>query len=325
MPHPQVAVYNDSDRFVAAWLRQLIAAGQITNGKVLEQPIAHLKPEDVTGFSRVHLFAGIGGWDLALTAAAWPSHLPVWTASLPCQPWTKIGTRQKTTDPRDEQTYPEFLRLVTQCRPFVIFGEQVPAAYKWGWLERLSTDLANAHYAMGCTILGAHSAGAPHRRQRIYWTAIDAMGDAHSPGLERPGENVNGPAAQKQPPQRTQTARPTGAASAASNAAKLGSVPLLPRLLVQHPSNTRSQLRLSGHHRKPNRPVLSAWSNSTTIELRDGTRRRAEPDSCPLAYGVPCLVGRVRGYGNAIVPQTAEIFVRAVLDLFHPNPELTDE
>jgi DNA (cytosine-5)-methyltransferase 1 len=325
MPNPATAVYNDSDHFIANWLRQLIAAGQITNGEVLDQPIANLQPADITGFNRVHLFAGIGGWDLALTAADWPNSLPVWTASLPCQPWTKIGKRQTTKDSRDANTYPEFLRLVTQCRPLVIFGEQVPAAYKWGWLERLSTDLANAHYALGCTILGAHSAGAPHRRQRIYWTAIDAMGDAHSPRLERPGDNVDGPAAQQKPPQGTETARPTGAASAASNAAELGSVPLLPRLLVQHPSNTRSRLRLSGSRRPIDRPVLSAWSNSTIIELSDGTRRRIEPDSCPLAHGVPCLMGRVRGYGNAIVPQTAEIFVRAVLDLFHPNPNLTDD
>ena len=66
MADQQVAIYNDSDRFVAAWLRQLIAAGQITAGAVLDQPIANLQPADVTGFNRVHLFAGIGGWDLAL-------------------------------------------------------------------------------------------------------------------------------------------------------------------------------------------------------------------------------------------------------------------
>lgn len=36
-----------------------------------------------------------------------------------------------------------------------------------------------------------------------------------------------------------------------------------------------------------------------------------EPGTFPLAYGVPARVGRLRGYGNAIVPQVAAAFVEA--------------
>ena len=46
MPDPAIAVYNDSDQFIANWLRQLIAAGQITAGAVLDQTIANLQPAD---------------------------------------------------------------------------------------------------------------------------------------------------------------------------------------------------------------------------------------------------------------------------------------
>ena len=45
----------------------------------------------------------------------------------------------------------------------------------------------------------------------------------------------------------------------------------------------------------------------------DGTIRPVEPQSFPLAYGVPARVGRLRGYGNAIVPQCAQVFLEELI------------
>lgn len=42
--------------------------------------------------------------------------------------------------------------------------------------------------------------------------------------------------------------------------------------------------------------------------------RPVEPGSFPLDYGLPSRVGRLRGYGNAIVPQVAALFVRAFME-----------
>ena len=42
--------------------------------------------------------------------------------------------------------------------------------------------------------------------------------------------------------------------------------------------------------------------------------RRIESGTFPLAHGVSGRVGLLRGYGNAIVPELAEIFVRAYLE-----------
>jgi DNA (cytosine-5)-methyltransferase 1 len=57
----------------------------------------------------------------------------------------------------------------------------------------------------------------------------------------------------------------------------------------------------------------SAWSNHTTIACRDGKTRRipVEPAFQPLAHGIPARVVRLRGYGNAIVPQVAAEFIKA--------------
>lgn len=48
---------------------------------------------------------------------------------------------------------------------------------------------------------------------------------------------------------------------------------------------------------------------------RGWVARRVEPGSFPLAHGVPARVVRLRGYGNAINPEVAAIFVRGYLDV----------
>ena len=57
------------------------------------------------------------------------------------------------------------------------------------------------------------------------------------------------------------------------------------------------------------------WSGSEWIAGRDGRSRPVEPGTFPLAHGIPARVGRLRAYGNAIVPQVAARFIRAYVDV----------
>ena len=59
------------------------------------------------------------------------------------------------------------------------------------------------------------------------------------------------------------------------------------------------------------------WHASRWHQCRDGKQRRVplEPALFPLAHGVPGRVGRLRAYGNAIVPQVAAQFIRAFDDV----------
>jgi DNA (cytosine-5)-methyltransferase 1 len=56
------------------------------------------------------------------------------------------------------------------------------------------------------------------------------------------------------------------------------------------------------------------WHNADWLHCRDGASRPVEPGTFPLVDGVPARVGRLRGYGNAIVPQVAQKFIEAYLE-----------
>ena len=161
--------YNEFDPKAAAWLRELIKAGLIAPGDVDERSICDVRATDLVGYRQCHFFAGIGGWSLALRLAGVPNDAEVWTGSCPCQPFSCAGKGEAQADER--HLWPDFFRLIRECRPERVFGEQVAAAIGFGWLDGLSTDLETEGYAVGACVLGAHSVGAPHKRQRLYWVA----------------------------------------------------------------------------------------------------------------------------------------------------------
>lgn len=161
--------YNEFDPFAAAWLRELIDAGEIPKGDVDVRDIREIKPSDLKGYTQHHFFAGIGGWSRALRLAGWPDDRPVWTGSCPCQPFSAAGKGKGVDD--DRHLWPAFRWLIAQCKPSVIFGEQVASKAARGWLAGVRTDLEAMGYGVGAADLCAAGVGAPHIRQRLFWVA----------------------------------------------------------------------------------------------------------------------------------------------------------
>ena len=128
------AYYNENDPHAAQWLRNLIAAGHIAPGEVDERDIRDVVPADLAGFTQCHWFAGIGVWSLALRQAGWPDDRPVWTGSCPCQPFSAAGKGKGIKDAR--HLWPDWFGLIRECRPPVIFGEQVASPQVIGRANR---------------------------------------------------------------------------------------------------------------------------------------------------------------------------------------------
>jgi len=302
------AYYNEFDPKAVAWLRELIKQGLIAKGDVDERSIADVTAADVVGYTQCHFFAGIGGWSLALRLAGWPDNRPVWTGSCPCQPFSCAGKGLGTADAR--HLWPEFARLIGQCRPAIVFGEQVASKAGRAWFGGVRADLEGMGYGVGAADLCAACIGAPHIRQRLYWLAQSEPGLRHGP--ESSGEQGwNALDA------RTASLR-QGVGETMRNGAGAGSggggvAHALDRGPQGHAGNGVGSRE---PRRQQSEPARSPWTGGT-VACRDGKSRRipAEPAFFPLAHGVPARVVRLRGYGNAIVPPLAAEFVKACCEV----------
>lgn len=302
------AYYNEFDPKAASWLRQLIKNGNITQGEVDERSITEVKQSDLQGFDRVHFFSGIGTWDYCLNQAGWKDR-PVWTASLPCQPFSAAGKGLGKADER--HLLPHFLELVRQCKPYTIFGEQVERAIAHGWLDDLQAAMEAEDYAIGHCVLGAHSIGAPHIRQRLYWVA-DHSSARHQeqPGVERFSRKTNGDESWED----------------FAGGGRLG---------ISDSAGSQQRIETAERARHWHSIESAGGDDIQWIYCRDNKYRPIEPSIQPLADGLAkgmvhssdtgaqinanatqeARIMRLKGYGNAIQAQTAIAFISAFLDL----------
>lgn len=322
--------YNDIEPYAAEWLRNLSAANHIPFGAVDTRSILEITSDSLAQYRRAHFFAGIGGWALALKMAGWPEGVPVWTGSCPCQPFSIAGKKKGEQDER--HLWPAFRDLIWKRRPAVVFGEQVASPDGREWLSGVRTDLERLGYRFGAADLCAAGVGAPHIRQRLYWVADTAyanwgtgvcreeaatrengfrriespggcadgrMADAESVGL-RPDclEPISRGRERAAGPDGLQVPVGVGLASCAG--------------LEERPGNQDGQ----GAVRDEGEAARSrgAWSDFGVIECSDQRSRRVGSGVFPLAHGVPARVGKLRAYGNAIVPEVAALFVQAYIE-----------
>lgn len=305
--------YNDNNPENVAWLRSLIDEGHIPAGVVDGRSILEIQPNDLTGFTQCHFFAGVGGWPLALSLAGVSANTPLWTASCPCQPFSQTGKRLGFADER--HLWPVFRGLVEVARPPVLIGEQVASKDAELWLDGVFDDLEALGFAVGATDLPAASVGAPNLRQRFWWvanandavgaegSAIDGRSDSRSDASARAGLGCGGGA---------------GRLADADHEGQQG----------------RGIGGDGGGECAIGAPSLGRWSAFEFVECADGKVRRVEPGSFPLAHGVPVRLGplltalrpmgagaiknarlnrvlRLHAYGNAINPFVGAEFVTA--------------
>jgi DNA (cytosine-5)-methyltransferase 1 len=307
------AYYNENDPFAYCWLEQLADHNLIEQGDFDGRSIEDVIPTDLSGYTQAHFFAGIGVWSYALRQAGWPEGQEVWTGSCPCQPFSTAGKGQGFADER--HLWPAWFHLIQQRRPEFILGEQVAHGSAKAWVDLVQSDLEAAGYTFGATILPACGFGAPHLRARTYWVAHygHAVGRSEREGRRRVG-------------------LPTGRPGARREVRHVADVQCERRQPEQHQS-TAGVLQTS-HKQKEQfaelsnlgastinrdlrtRPTDGFWRRADWLRCTDERYRAVRPGTFPLANGPAKRVGRLRGYGNAIVAPVAIEFIKTVMEVF---------
>lgn len=324
--------YNEFDRRKAAWLRNLIEEGEIAAGVVDKRSITEVQPDDLAGFDQHHFFAGIGLWSLCLRRAGWPDDRPVWTGSCPCGPFSEAGKGLGFDDPR--HLWPEWFRLIRECRPNVVFGEQSANAIEW--IDLVSGDLEGVGYAIGTPDIPAAGFSGAHKRQRFgfvadtdnteWWSDRAPWHDGHWPKTGRvqgPGDLGNGGTGIVMG-----DTGGVGSSSIGRDDGEVRGVQEAQRQPEQRPAlsgGSGPSLRLAysdcdgwkaGAGWRSIRAKLDPehGGGPDWILGRDGLWRPVEPGLSPLADAHPSNLGLLHGFGDAIDVTTFTNLIGAYLD-----------
>ena len=293
------------------------------------------------------LFSGIGGLDLGLERAGmrviWQSeidpyacrvlrkHWPevpnhgnikeinwaeverpdVLCGGYPCQPFSTAGKRQGEADPR--HLWPWVREAISQLRPRYAILENVRGHLSLGGLTVIG-ELASIGYDAEWRIVSAASVGANHRRDRIIIVASPTgkrleKCEPETQQVQRASGNG----------QRTRDmAYPNGERPhrAEVNSAETGEQALgeLARRGSDVADTTSDRRRGIGSLEQSRETVFGRTDYLRGENGFTGWQWwETEPDVGRVAHGVPFRVDRLRGLGNAVVPQVAEVIGRLVM------------
>ena len=199
------------------------------------------------------------------------------TGGYPCQPFSVAGKQKGTEDKR--HLWPEYFRLVKECRPTWVIGENVSGHIKLG-LDQVIEDLESEGYATRTFSISASSIGANHQRERIWIIA-----NSDSNGLLKDDSNI----------------RPQSTESIGKDSGSIRKD--IPR--EQHMANSNS-----GSEETLNQERVLGEQNTEgeTERYPDGSLQvhgqwNFEPNVGRVADGIPSRVDRLKSLGNSLVPQ----------------------
>jgi len=207
-----------------------------------------------------------------------PSH-DILTAGYPCQPFSVAGKQRGVED--DRHIWPYILRIVAHKRPTWCVFENVHGHIALG-LDQVLLDLEAEGYSTRTFIVPACGVNAPHRRDRLWIVAYTVSSRGETRHSDRLG-NDHG------------SRRNQGQSKGSSS-----------KINVAYTSNEGSQGRLSGRSDSERQSLMGHSGRGSSAYGQSGEDWWAvEPNIRRVAHGIPRRMDRLKGLGNAIVPQIA--------------------
>lgn len=261
------------------------------------------------------LFSGIGGIDLGLERAGmnviWQSEIDPFACKVlkkhwpevpnhgdikeikwheierpdvicggyPCQPFSTAGKRRGNQDPR--HLWPWVRHAISQLRPGYAIMENVRGHLSMGGTDVLS-DLAGIGYDAEWRVISAASVGANHKRDRVIIVAYPNDAGIRAPRRELDKQTSENSA------QWRDSRHELGRCSSEMADTNCG----------------RSKKRVFNDEYIQELAHVG-WSIAANWQT--------EPDVGRVAHGISDRVDRLKGLGNAVVPQVAETVGRLVM------------
>jgi DNA (cytosine-5)-methyltransferase 1 len=225
------------------------------------------------------------------------------SGGFPCQDISNAGKRAGIDGERSG-LWSEYARIIRGLRPRYVVVENVAALLGRG-MERVLADLAACGYDAEWQSIRASDVGAPHRRERIWIVAYPQRSGVREQsifGSECHGASVSLYDRETIPHAARGRTRPVPAGSWPEGEGT-GDV-----------DGHREDVAYAESERWNRRPVVFAAKDSrgwSRFEQDDWWA--VEPDVGRVAHGVSSRVDRLRGLGNAIVPQIAEFIGRQIV------------
>ena len=224
--------------------------------------------------------------------------IDVITAGFPCQDISHAGQGAGIKEGTRSGLWSEVARLAGELRPSYLILENVAAITGRG-ADIVLGDLAEIGYDAEWHCIPASAVGAPHRRDR--WWCISYPS---SNGRQQRADRELDQAGAERTSKREQGRLNSGSPAKASENADPCKQGLQGRLHEQIAHAKRRQIEAS---RCPSKCSFG-WQ-------RDGRGTwQVEPDVGRVANGIPKRVDRLKGLGNAVVPQIPAIIGQAIME-----------
>lgn len=223
--------------------------------------------------------------------------IDILTGGFPCQPFSVAGKRKGKKDLRF--LWPEMLRVIREIRPRFIIGENVSGIINLA-LDQVLSQLENEGYATETFVIPACAKDAPHRRDRV-WIIAYAVGKTVRQGLGELGGQGRTFAEEVESNLLQQEDRAQDTTDGIAVRSVL-------------PNTNRFRTQVSSK-RKISAKQIPFRNGAKGSYKAEASKWPTEPRVGRVADGIPRRLDRLKGLGNAIVPQVAEEIFRILLRL----------